>query len=78
MHRLPQESILGTILFLIYINDFPLNLPLANTVLFANDTNILINDFNKNNLQTKVNESSLHLEQWLIVSKLKLNVNKTV
>jgi hypothetical protein len=36
----PQGSILGPILFSLYINDLHLNIPHAKTVLFADDTNI--------------------------------------
>lgn len=77
-HGVPQGSILGPILFLLYINDLPLNLPQARTVLFADDTNIIFNDSNKSNLETKIIDTSARLEQWLTANNLNLNVNKTV
>ena len=46
----PQGSILGSI-FSLYINDLPLNIPHAKTVLFADDTNILITGRNIDTLQ---------------------------
>ncbi len=38
-----KDSILGPILFPLYVNDMPLTIRNGRTVLFANDTNILCN-----------------------------------
>jgi hypothetical protein len=42
LREIKQGSILGMILFLLYINDLPVNIKETNMVLFADDMNILV------------------------------------
>jgi len=49
----PQGSVLGALLFLLYTHDLPLNIHGANLVMFADDINMLITDGDVCALQRK-------------------------
>ena len=72
----PKGSILGPLLFLVYINDFTNVLRNTPTRLYADDTVVYINDVNvklEQNLQISLNK--LHL--WCNKNKLTINIGKT-
>ena len=73
---LPQGSILGPLLFILYINDISnlfINSIDTKLILYADDTSITINNANN----SKINENLKILSNWFINNKLQLNISKT-
>ena len=73
----PQGSVLGPLLFLIYINDLPNVSDKLKFFLFADDTNIYFEAGNLHELEKVVNNEIKHLNLWLKVNRLSLNISKT-
>ena len=72
----PQDSSLGPLLFILYINDLPLVSEFSIT-LFADDTYLTLLHNNLLELEKKVNIQMHYINNWMCQNKLSLNYSKT-
>ena len=72
----PQGSILGPLLFLIYVNDFDLASKFKH-VMFADDTNLFHSDENITELFQQMNKELKRVSTWFKANKLSFNIDKT-
>ena len=74
----PQGSILGPTLFILYINDLPRVSTKLKLLLYADDTNILYENTDTKAMIKTINMEMPKFIEWLIYNKLHIDVNKTV
>ena len=73
----PQGSILGPLLFILYMNDISSLKENNQMLLFADDTNLLYTGKELKSLIPKINSSLDKIYNWFSTNKLSLNVEKT-
>ena len=74
---IPQGSILGLLLFLLYINDMPKFLKYVTPSMYADDTEIYASSKHGDELVANLNSDLENVRKWMLQNKLQIHPTKT-
>ena len=77
-HGVPQGSVLGPLLFLLYINDISESSNILKFFLFADDTTVFYSDKTNAQTETLLNRELAKVSNWLAANELSLNVKNLI
>ena len=73
----PQGSILGPLLFIMFVNDLPRSIQRSSCLMYADDTTLYSSSANPSNIEFALNRDLVNASNWFERNRLTLNIKKT-